>query len=140
MGPIAIKDQRSIEVVGGDDPLIIQGIPESLEQAVRNLGENAIRYSSRGSVISLKLGTHDNIPFISVIDRGRGIPKEQREAIFERFLRADRRAGGAGLGLSIVRRTIENHNAEIAIEDTPGGGATFIIRFPKNDISLMEAV
>jgi len=140
LGPIAIKEQRSLEVIGGDDPLIIQGIPESLEQAVRNLAENAIRYSSRGSVISLTLGATDDIPFISVIDRGRGIPKEQREAIFERFLRADRRAGGAGLGLSIVKRTIENHNAEIFIEDTPGGGATFIIRFPAGDGALQEVV
>jgi len=140
LGPIAIKEKRSIEVIGGDEPLIIQGIPESLEQAVRNLAENAIRYSSRGSVISLTLGATDGTPFISVIDRGRGIPKEQREAIFERFLRADRRAGGAGLGLSIVKRTIENHNAEIFIEDTPGGGATFIIRFPKGDVELQEVV
>ena len=104
-----------------------------MEQAVRNLAENAIRYSSRGSVISFALGQEDGVPFISVIDRGRGIAKEQREAIFERFLRADRRAGGAGLGLSIVKRTIENHKAEIDIEDTPGGGATFIIRFPKSE-------
>ena len=140
LGPIAIKERRSIEVIGGDDPLMIQGIPESLEQAVRNLAENAIRYSSRGSVISLALGTTDDIPFISVIDRGRGIPKEQREAIFERFLRADRRSGGAGLGLSIVKRTIENHSAEIFIEDTPGGGATFVIRFPKSDGALLEDV
>ena len=74
-----------------------------------------------------------------MIDRGRGIPQEQREAIFERFLRADRRAGGAGLGLSIVKRTIENHSAEISIEDTPGGGATFIIRFPKSEGSFKAA-
>ncbi len=140
LGPIAIKEQRSIEVLGGDDPMFIQGIPESLEQAVRNLAENAIRYSSRGSVISLKLAYQEDFPSISVIDRGRGIPKEQREAIFERFLRADRRAGGAGLGLSIVKRTIENHNAEITIEDTPGGGATFTIRFPKYDDAMQEAV
>ena len=139
LGPIAIKEQRSIEVLGGDDPLVIQGIPESLEQAVRNLAENAIRYSSRNSVISLKLGRQGAVPYISVIDRGRGIPQEQREAIFERFLRADRRAGGAGLGLSIVKRTIENHSAEISIEDTPGGGATFIIRFPKSEGSFKAA-
>ncbi|HER25538.1 MAG TPA: PAS domain S-box protein, partial [Rhodospirillales bacterium] len=138
LGPIAIKEQRSIEVLGGEDTQLIQGIQESLEQAVRNLAENAIRYSSRGTVISLKLGQLEDIPYISVIDRGRGIPKEQREAIFERFLRADRRTGGAGLGLSIVKRTVENHNAEIAIDDTPGGGATFTIRFPKSDAALQD--
>jgi len=128
MAPIAIKEQRSIEVTGAEMPVLVVGSRESLEQAVRNLVENAIRYSARGTVITLDVEDAD-APAIRVIDRGQGIDPEMRQKIFRRFQRADRRAGGAGLGLSIVRRTVENHNAKISIEDTPGGGATFIIRF-----------
>jgi len=133
LAPIAIREQRSIEVTGAEEPVIVMGNSDSLEQAVRNLVENAIRYSARGTVITLDVEAGD-APAIRVIDRGKGIDPEMRQEIFRRFQRADRRAGGAGLGLSIVRRTVENHEAEILIEDTPEGGATFIIRFPKQDL------
>jgi len=136
LAPVAIKENREIEVTGADLPIVIEGVQESLEQAVRNLVENAIRYSSRGSVITLNVGVNQesNAPYIRVIDRGRGIPLNQREKIFERLQRADRRGGGAGLGLSIVKRSVENHNAEISIEDTPEGGATFIINFANSPV------
>lgn len=133
IAPLAIKEHRSIEVIGGKAPVIVRGISASLEQAVRNLVENAIRYSARGTVITLKVEKSDT-PTIMVIDRGRGVDPEQREGIFRRFKRSDRRGGGAGLGLSIVKRTVSNHNAEIEIEDTPGGGATFIIKFPARNV------
>lgn len=133
LAPIAIREQRSIEVTGAGEPVIVMGNSDSLEQAVRNLVENAIRYSARGTVITLDVEAGD-APAIRVIDRGKGIVPEMRQEIFRRFQRADRRAGGAGLGLSIVRRTVENHEAEVLIEDTPEGGATFIIRFPKQDL------
>lgn len=129
IAPLAIKEHRSIEVTGGKVPVLIKGNSGSLEQAVRNLVENAIRYSARGTIITLSV-SDQNGPAIRVIDRGRGVALEQREKIFQRFKRADRRGGGAGLGLSIVKRTVNNHNGKISIEDTPGGGATFIITFP----------
>lgn len=129
VAPLAIKEHRSIEVTGGKVPITIKGNSGLLEQAVRNLVENAIRYSARGTVITLNVSERD-VPTIKVIDRGRGVAVEQRDKIFQRFKRSDRRGGGAGLGLSIVRRTVKNHNGVISIEDTPGGGATFIIKFP----------
>lgn len=132
MAPLAIKEHRSIEVTGGEAPVIINGNAGILEQAVRNLVENAIRYSARETLITLCVeGGHP--PKLMVIDRGRGIPPEKREKIFQRFKRADRRGGGAGLGLSIVKHTLEYHHGEIRIDDTPEGGATFILSFPKMD-------
>lgn len=128
IAPLAIKEHRSIEVTGGTDPVHVKGNSGTLEQAVRNLVENAIRYSARGTIITLDVDDKDG-PTIKVIDRGRGIALEQREKIFARFKRSDRRGGGAGLGLSIVKRAVEGHNANIEIEDTPEGGATFVIRF-----------
>lgn len=129
MAPLAIKEHRSIELTGGDSPVFVRGNFGTLEQAVRNLVENAVRYSARGTMITLDV-TNKECPTLKVIDRGRGIDLEKREKIFDRFKRADRRGGGAGLGLSIVKRAVQSHNAEIEIEDTFGGGATFIIRFP----------
>ncbi len=129
IAPLAIKEHRSIEVIDGKVPVLVKGNISSLEQAVRNLVENAIRYSARGTVITLNV-TDKDCPTLKVIDRGRGVDPEQRENIFQRFKRSDRRGGGSGLGLSIVKRTVNNHNGAVEVVDTPGGGATFILKFP----------
>ena len=67
---------------------------------------------------------------VSVIDSGQGISEAEREVIFQRFWRRDRRqAGGAGLGLSIVKRVVEAHGGTIAIDDRSGGGTRFSLSF-----------
>jgi PAS domain S-box-containing protein len=127
LAPVAIKEGRSIEITGAKFPVVVAGNADALEMAVRNLVENAIRYSARNTTVTIDVS---EAPAISVIDRGRGIPPENREVIFKRFERADRRRGGAGLGLSIVRRTVEAHRGVIEVSDAPGGGTIFTIRFP----------
>jgi len=68
---------------------------------------------------------------VRVMDRGPGVPSAEREQIFQRFWRRDRRrAGSAGLGLAIVKRIAEMHGATVSVADRPGGGAVFMIRFP----------
>ena len=68
---------------------------------------------------------------IAVSDRGPGVPAAEREQIFRRFWRRDRRRpGSSGLGLSIVARIAERHNAHVSVADRPGGGAVFILAFP----------
>lgn len=126
VGAIAIKQGRSIEVDAPDTPVIVRGDGGAIEQAVRNLVENALKYGGDGTTISIKVKPNHKI---MVIDRGPGVPKELRERVFERFVRADRRGSGAGLGLSIVRRIAEAHGATVSVTDTPGGGATFSICF-----------
>lgn len=128
LAPLVIKEGRSIEVVGAEQPVLINGNTFALEQALRNLVENAIKYSARGSTITVEVSKN---PSIRIVDRGRGIPLEERELIFERFRRADRRGGGSGLGLSIVRRVVEAHGGWITVEDAPGGGAVFVLSFPR---------
>lgn len=128
LAPLVIREGRSIEVVGTESPVMISGNTFALEQALRNLVENSIKYSARGSTITLDVTDE---PSIRVIDRGRGVPLHERELIFERFRRADRRSGGSGLGLSIVRRVVDAHGGGISIEDAPGGGAVFTLSFPK---------
>jgi len=128
LAPLVIREGRLIEVVGAESPIMINGNTFALEQALRNLVENAIKYSARGSTITIEVS---KTPSIRVIDRGRGVPFEEREMIFERFHRADRRSGGSGLGLSIVRRVAEAHGGKISVEDAPGGGSVFVLRFPR---------
>jgi two-component system OmpR family sensor kinase len=70
-------------------------------------------------------------PTISVSDNGPGVPADQRERIFEPFVRLPRGPrGGTGLGLAIVRRTIESHSGTITCEPSPIGGARFTLRLP----------
>ena len=122
LGPIAIRGGRTLEVLGIDNPVVVRGNAHAPEQAVRNLVENAIKYSPKGGLITTEV---DDMGTIKVIDRGQGVPMELRQEIFGRFERADRRGDGCGLGLSIVQQTIEAHGGSIEISDTPGGGATF---------------
>ena len=128
LAPLVIREGRLIEVVGAESPIMINGNTFALEQALRNLVENAIKYSARGSTITIEVS---QTPSIRVIDRGRGVPFEEREMIFERFHRADRRSGGSGLGLSIVRRVAEAHGGKVSVEDAPGGGSVFVLSFPR---------
>ncbi len=125
MAPIAVKDKRSVEVLSSGKPVMIMANPDAIEQAVRNLVENAIRYSARETVVTIQV---DDDASIRVIDRGRSIPPEKKEKIFQRFMRADRRTGGAGLGLSIVQRVTAAHGGTVQVRDTPEGGTTFILR------------
>lgn len=129
MAPLAIQKGRTIEVTGESGTVAVRGDSNALEQAVRNLVDNAIKYSDSRSVITIRVS--DGPPAVSVTDRGRPVPPEMQEAIFTRFIRADRRAGGAGLGLSIVRRIVRAHGGRIDVglpED--GDGAVFTISFP----------
>lgn len=127
VAPLVISEGRSIELFGADRPILINGNSFALEQAVKNLISNASKYSSRGAMITVEVGDE---PAIRVIDRGRGVPEGEREAIFERFRRADRRSGGTGLGLAIVKSVSEAHGGSVGIEDAPGGGSVFTISFP----------
>ncbi len=131
LGPIAFEQDREIEVVGGEQPIWVRGQRDFLFRALRNLVENALRHGPVGSTVTLRLTSLP--PGVSVEDHGPGIPAKMREVIFQRFWRGDRdQTGddGAGLGLAIVVATMKLHGGTVEIGDTPGGGATFLLRFP----------
>lgn len=125
LAPLAIKEGRLIEVIGNNDPINVLCNPDAIAIAVRNLVENALKYSRRGTTVTIKI---EKPASISVIDCGGGIPDDVRAQIFDRFQRFDRRGGGAGLGLAIVKRAIDAHNGTIEITDNPLGGSQFTIR------------
>jgi signal transduction histidine kinase len=107
----------------------VNGDPEGLARVVRNLLENATRYARER--VELTLAEHDGRVELSVADDGPGIPAEARERVFERFARLDegrtRGAGGAGLGLAIVRELVQAHGGSVTV----GGGARFVVTLPR---------
>jgi signal transduction histidine kinase len=129
--PLATAEGKQVEVIADPEPVLIWGNQETLGRAVRNLVENALRHTAPGTRVVIRLT--DN-PAIHVADRGPGIAAEERDLVFQRFWRRDRRggrgAGSAGLGLSIVSRIVAAHGGRISIGDNPDGGAVFTIRFP----------
>ena len=110
--------------------MLIRGKADALEQAVRNLVENALRYSVSGTMVTIRVAADASV---SVIDCGPGVPVEYRDVIFERFHRVDPNVGGAGLGLSIVKSTVNAHAGTIDVADSPNGGAVFTMRFTPVD-------
>ncbi len=108
------------------------GVAGHLGQAVRNLLENAERHAR--SAVSVSLSNDGSTVLLEVIDDGPGVPPEDRERIFDRFVRLDearaRDGGGAGLGLAITREIVVAHGGEVDVEDAPGGGARFVVRLP----------
>lgn len=115
------------------DALDVQGISKLLRRAVRNLLENARRYSK--GAVSLELVREGPMAVIRVCDHGPGVPPDQRERIFEPFYRlpgASERSGGVGLGLALVRSIAQRHHGSVQCEDRPDGlpGACFVLRLP----------
>lgn len=120
----------------GDVPAMVHANEDKVRQAISNLLGNAMRYTPEGS--PLEVGVTVDLPnqlaIVDIIDHGEGIPPQIRQKIFERFWRADtsraRETGGSGLGLSIVSAIMKAHDGEVDVFETPGGGATFRLKFP----------
>jgi two-component system sporulation sensor kinase C len=109
-------------------------IPESvLRQSVYNLVQNAVEASPPGGVVTVKAQTVGGTFILRVRDQGSGIPTEARQRVFEPFMTTKGsavRTGGMGIGLSLVRRSVEAMGGSIEIVDPPGGGTEFVIRIP----------
>src|SRR4051812_19111993 len=124
-------------------PARVRGSARDLGLLVRNLLDNAIRYSVDGGSVSVALANGDEEAILSVSDTGLGIPARELPRIFERFYRVDRarsrETGGTGLGLAIVRHIVENHDGEIDVRSELGRGTTFEVRLPSATGSVDRA-
>ena len=101
-----------------------------LKQVLLNLIDNAIKYSEPQQPIALKVKRKEKKVYISVSDKGQGIPLQHQSRIFERFYRVDEartRAGGTGLGLSIVKTLVEGMGGKVTLRSQPGEGSTFTV-------------
>jgi signal transduction histidine kinase len=107
---------------------------EKIERVLLNLLSNAVKFSRPGSTITVELFDKKDAVCIVVKDTGIGIPKDTLQAIFERFVQADkslsRSQEGSGIGLSLVKSLVEVHKGTIAVESEYGKGSTFTVTLP----------
>jgi signal transduction histidine kinase len=126
--------RRSQVALDADDSVSVPGDPAALAVLLRNLVDNALRYSPAGGEVRLSLvaGTSDRSgPLLTIDDSGPGIPEADRERVFERFVRgaAATQASGSGLGLAIVRSIAQRHGASVSLSASPLGGLRVALQF-----------
>jgi PAS domain S-box-containing protein len=111
---------------------------EIITQLIVNLLSNAIKFSEPGSEIRVESDSRDESFCLSVIDKGIGVPNNELESIFDKFIQSSKTktgAGGTGLGLAICKEIIQAHNGKIWAENNPEGGATFSFILPYEQYS-----
>ena len=133
--PYAVSRGTELEL-DADDGVRIEGDRTALAALVRNLVDNAVRYSPLGSRVQVRVGRDGGVPMLLVDDAGPGIPAAERDRVFDRFYRRDaagegETAQGTGLGLAIVRSIAQRHGAQLALADSPLGGLRVQVRFPQ---------
>lgn len=115
---------------------VVLGDRQQLEQVVRNLVDNALKYGADGSKVTVTLDiAQGELARIAVADQGEGIPPEQIPHLTRRFYRTDpgrsRASGGTGLGLAIVKHIVERHRGRLDITSTLGKGTRVVVRIPR---------
>ena len=130
MAPLAIKQNRTISLLGDATEVVVRGNRDALWDVLRNLIENALGHTPRDSEVAVFI-TIGADAGIMVRDSGPGVDPSAREAIFQPFWRGpESRGPGAGLGLAIVAETVRAHGGTTSVGDAPDGGADFIIHLP----------
>lgn len=129
--PAAAQKNVEMGLVAEDDGLIA-GDSTLLSVLLRNLVDNAVRYSPTGGEIEVGIGREEGTVVLRVTDNGPGIPEAERSRVFERFYRVlGSGEEGSGLGLSIVKRIADLHQASIELAGGPRGrGLAVLVRFP----------
>jgi two-component system phosphate regulon sensor histidine kinase PhoR len=119
--------------VEGLDRLSVQGDRGRMSQILRNLTDNAVKFSPRGGTVTLRVEHTDEKPMLIVEDEGPGIPLQEQDRIFQRFYQVDRSRSkarpGTGLGLAIVKHLAHLHGAEVTLRSQPGRGSAFRVTF-----------
>ena len=140
--PLLMSRRQAVDLLLPDHALVAKVDPLRIQQVLRNVMANAIKFSPIGSRIRL-VGDHDSAgrPCISVHDRGPGIPAGELEAVFDPFVQSSRTkdgSGGTGLGLAICRKIVSAHGGSIHAENDPDGGAVFRIVLPARGSSQTQ--
>ncbi|GHO64101.1 hypothetical protein KSC_029930 [Ktedonobacter sp. SOSP1-52] len=122
-------------VVRGAAPRSLVGDKDRLGQIFTNLISNAIKYSPGAETVEMDLSTSEETVTVRVCDHGLGIPREQRDKIFERFYRAtgprQKAIPGLGMGLYIVQEIVKRHGGTITVDSEVGKGSTFTVTLPR---------
>lgn len=132
-----LADKKRIEIATDIVPaLMIMGDSVRLQQALLNIIENAVKYTSEGGDVHVRLeyNSEDTEAVLTVSDTGIGIPSDELPFIFDRFFQVDKSRSkavlGSGLGLSIVKWIVDAHNGRMEVFSYLGKGTTFILRIP----------
>jgi two-component system sensor histidine kinase KdpD len=122
--------QVHLDVPEGLPPIEIDYL--MIDQVLTNLIENSAKYTSLDTPIAVRIQAEPGVLRICVVDRGPGIPPEERGPVFHKFYRLSPRgkASGSGLGLAVAKGLVEAHHGRIWIDETPGGGATVCFELP----------
>ncbi|WP_395702705.1 ATP-binding protein [Aquabacterium sp.] len=131
--PLLDRQGLGLQLALGELPLTAKVDPLRIEQVLRNVLANAIKFSPTGAAIELSASVDDGLIAIRVRDHGPGVPPAELEAIFEAFVQSSRTkdgSGGTGLGLAICRKIVVAHGGSIDAANAPGGGACFTLRLP----------
>jgi two-component system, OmpR family, sensor kinase len=121
-----------IGLASAGPPLWVRGQPEALHILLRNLLDNAVKYTPEGGQVDISLAMVEGAPSLAVEDSGPGISQAERERVFDRFYRtADARAPGSGLGLAIVKAIAGRHGASVLLDRSAKlGGLKAEVRYP----------
>jgi signal transduction histidine kinase len=149
--PVARKKGVAVKVEGAMNLPRIKGDPERLRQVFINLGDNALKFTPKGGVVSFRANVltgggedgDDGLSLLAAVksqveirvcDTGIGIPPAERLRVFDAFYQVDssstREYGGTGLGLSIVKRLVDAHQGSVRIEENTPTGAIFVVTLP----------
>jgi signal transduction histidine kinase len=129
MGPTHAERELLLETTC--EPVVL-GEDRRLRQLLVNLVTNAYKYSPDTDPVLVRIRCDEEGAYLEVVDHGPGIPEDDRTHVFERFARLANTSArpGLGLGLYIVSIVAHNHGGDAHVEETPGGGATFVVRLP----------
>lgn len=126
-------DQSPQLVIDAETGAVVRGNSPALERIVENLVANALRHAATEVAVSVRVGVGPGVVVV-VDDDGPGVPPEDRDQVFERFVRLDdaraRDAGGSGLGLALSREIARTHAGTLTAEDNASGGGRFVLRLP----------
>jgi signal transduction histidine kinase len=143
LGPLARQKRLGFELNLPDEPAVVETDPEKVQQILRNLVTNAVKFTDEGEirVEGIRDGTHH---LLRIADTGIGIAPEHHERVFAPFWQVEqhnrREVGGTGLGLSVARRTAELLGGGLSLESAPGRGSVFTLALPAVDTDEGEAL
>lgn len=133
--PLAQEHQIQLEVQLPQDPILISGVEDKLNQLFDNLLTNAIKYNRRGGKIGVTLSQDDQFAFAQIEDTGIGISHQSLKEVFTRHFQEKKKplgdVKGLGIGLSLVQEIVKLHGGEVRLESVVGKGSTFVVKLPK---------
>ncbi|RAO77753.1 sensor histidine kinase [Dyella jiangningensis] len=122
LAPMIVEKDITASLSNDDEPVVVRGHEVALTAMFRNLIENALRYTEAGGQVEVAIHRDGTMAIIDIYDNGPGIPEGRRQAVFQRFHREEESATrGYGLGLNIVQRAIELHEASVELLESPLG-------------------